>query len=258
MSKVHLVIPDQHAAPETSQIRADWLGKLILDLKPDVVVNIGDAIDLASLADHEKGKASFIGASYSKDIEAHLEFQARLWKPLRKAKRKRPLSIFLEGNHEYRIKRALNNSPELAGERYGISFKDLQLEDFYHQVIEYSGSTPGIIELDGILYAHYFVSGLMGRPIGGEHHAHSLLAKNLQSSTCGHSHSVDWAVRSTVAGRKMMGCVVGVYQDYDAKWAGTINNLWYPGVVIKREVEDGHYSPEFVSLSRLRKEYGQV
>ena len=42
MTKVHLVIPDPHAHPDHNNNRADWLGQLILDLKPDVVVNLGD------------------------------------------------------------------------------------------------------------------------------------------------------------------------------------------------------------------------
>lgn len=256
MSKIHLVIPDQHAHPSADNTRSDWLGKLITDLKPDVVINIGDAIDLPSLSDHEKGKASFVGASYQKDIESHLEFQERMWAPLKKAKKKRPYSVFCEGNHEYRIKRALNNNPELAGSKYGISFKDLGLDDYYHKVVEYQGSTPGIIDVDGILYAHYFISGLMGRPIGGEHHAHSLLAKNMQSSTCGHSHTVDWSVRASASGKKQMGCVAGVFQDYVSSWAGVVNRLWSSGVVIKRNVVDGMYDFEWVSIERLKKEYG--
>lgn len=254
--KTHLVIPDQHAHPSANNRRADWLGKLILDIKPDVVVNIGDAADLASMGDYEKGKATFIGASYSKDIEAHRDFQDRMWAPMRKAKKKRPYSVFCIGNHEHRIERALNISPELAGERFGISMKDLALEDYYHEVIPYSGGTPGIKEIDGVLYAHYTVSGLMGRPIGGEHHAYSLLAKNLQSTTVGHSHQFDFSVRSTVAGKKMMGLVCGVYQDYDSKWAGNVNRLWSSGVVVKRQVENGTYDHQWISIKALEKEYG--
>jgi 3',5'-cyclic AMP phosphodiesterase CpdA len=48
MSKVHLIIPDQHAHPEYLNKRADYVGQLIKDLKPDVVINLGDAADIAS------------------------------------------------------------------------------------------------------------------------------------------------------------------------------------------------------------------
>lgn len=256
MSKVHLVIPDQHAHPEHHNDRADWLGKLIKDLKPDVVVNLGDAADMPSLSAYEKGTKAFVGRAYEKDITSHLDFQERMWEPTRKSKRKRPTAVVLEGNHEHRIKKAINIQPELEGDRYGVSFKDLDFNRYYHEVIEYEGSTPGITTIDGVSYAHYFISGVMGRPIGGEHHAYSLLAKHYSSCTCGHSHLADFSVRTNVHGKKIMGTVAGVFQDYTSGWAGASNSLWWRGLVIKRNVEDGVYDSEFVSIDRLRKEYG--
>jgi hypothetical protein len=53
-----------------------------------------------------------------------------------------------------------------------------------------------------------------------------------------------------------MGMVVGCYIDKPHSYAGICNHLWNPGVVVKRNVENGHYDPQFVSLSTLRKEYG--
>jgi hypothetical protein len=254
---VHLVIPDQHAHPDFNNDRADWVGKLILDLKPDVVINLGDAADLPSLSLYDKGKASFHSRNYEKDIQAHLDFQDRMWYPMRKAKKKQPFRVVLEGNHEHRIKRALELDPHLEGESFGISFKSLAFDDYYHEVVPYSGQTPGVTVVDGISYAHYLVSGVMGRPVGGEHHASSLVSKFHTSCTVGHSHTVDWSVRSSVNGKKVMGMVAGVYQDYQAPWAGSTTTFWWSGVVIKRGVEDGSYSPQFVSIAELRKEYGQ-
>lgn len=256
MSKTHLIVPDQHAHPDYNNDRADWLGKLIKDVKPDVVINMGDAADMASLSHYDKGKASFFSRNYEKDIDAHLEFQDRMWHPSRKTKKKQPLKIILEGNHENRIKKVLDYEPHLEGEKFGVSFKDLAFEDYYNQVVEYKGQTPGIYTCDGISYAHYFISGVMGRPVGGEHHAYSLLSKNYTSCTAAHSHTVDWAVRTDTLGNKIMGCVCGVYQDYDSPWAGHVNDLWWRGVLIKRGVENGVYSPEFISLYKLKKEYG--
>lgn len=256
MSKTHLIIPDQHAHPDFNNDRADWVGKLIKDVKPDWVVNMGDAADLASLSTYDKGKASFFGRSYEKDIEAHLDFQDRMWHPMRKSKKKMPSSVILEGNHEHRIKKALEYDPHLAGSKHGLSFSDLEWDKYYDEVVEYDGGTPDVFTIDDVSYAHYFISGVMGRPIGGEHHAYSLISKNFTSCTAAHSHTVDWAVRTNTYGKKIMGCVAGVYQDYESPWAGDVNRLWWSGVVIKRGVEDGVYSPQFVSLEQLRKEYG--
>lgn len=253
MSKIHLVIPDSHAHPNYHNNRADWLGKLILDLKPDVVINMGDMFDMPSMSSYDKGKKSFYGRSYRADLDAGLEFDERMWAPLRKAKKRLPLRLFLEGNHEERMKRALELSPELDGT---IGFKDFELNKNYDEVIEYDGGTPGIVAVDGVYYAHYMASGLKGLPVGGVHHANSLLDKQHVSCTVGHSHLADYAIQSKPNGQKIMGCVAGVYQDYRSGWAGAPNEMWWRGVVIKREVDNGCYDPSFVSIKALEKEYG--
>lgn len=249
----HLVISDQHAHFEHSNHRADYLAQLIIDIHPDVVINIGDAADMPSLSAYDKGKRSFHGKSYKKDIEAHLEFQERMWGPVRARKKKMPRRIFLEGNHEHRIERALDLSPELEGT---IGFKDFDLDRYYDEIIRYDGDTPGIVEVDGVQYAHYFISGVLGRPIGGMHPAASLIAKGLTSCTAGHLHLADWSTHTTADGRKLMGCLCGVYQDYDSGWAGKINQLWWRGLVFKTNVDAGRYDPAFISLNTLQKAYG--
>jgi hypothetical protein len=256
VSRDYLVIPDPHSHHNHSNDRADWIGKFILDRKPDVVVNMGDTWDLPSLSSFDKGKASFNGANYEKDMNAGLDFQDRMWHPMKSSKKKQPHKVFLEGNHERRLNKVLEYEPHLAGERYGISYSNFQLEHYYHDVVYYNGGTPGIYTIDDISFAHFFVSGLMGRPIGGDHHAASLLAKNYSSCVAAHSHTVDWAVRSGSNGKKIMGLVAGVYQDYVSGWAGNVNNLWWQGVVYLRNVEAGVYDPEFISIEALRRAYG--
>jgi hypothetical protein len=118
-----LVIGDPHAHPDHHNKRFEWLGKLINDVKPDVVVNMGDHFDLASLSSYDKGKASFISRNYERDIESGLDAHDKMWQPIRKSKKKMPKRVVLEGNHEHRIKKALEKDPELGGSRFGISFK---------------------------------------------------------------------------------------------------------------------------------------
>lgn len=251
--KTHLIIPDSHAHPDFNNDRAIWLGKFIADLKPEVVINLGDMWDMSSMASFDKGKKSFWGRSYKKDLDAGLDFDDKLWHFVRKNKKKKPYSVFIEGNHEHRVKKALDMQPELDGT---IGFSDFDLSRNYNEVVPYEGGTPGIIEVDGIHYAHYFVSGVMGRPIGGEHPAYSLLTKEFSSCTCGHIHVTDYCVRTSVSGKRVMGLVAGVYQDYDSKWAGEINKLWWRGVVVKHNVENGNYSPQWISIEELQKAYG--
>ncbi len=253
---IHLVIPDSHAHPDHDNSRASLLSKLIADIKPDVVVNLGDTWDMPSLSSYDKGKKNFHGRNYQKDIEAGIEFNDRLFADLRRQKRKLPYRVFLEGNHEERLKRAIQLQPELEGEGYGIHFNDFQLDKYYNDVVEYDGGTPGSIEIDGIHYAHYFVSGVLGRPIGGEHPAYSMVTKLGASATCGHIHTFDHCVRTNVDGSRRIGLLAGVFQDYHTGWAGASNNLWWRGVVVKTNVEDGVYDLNQISLNTLRKVYG--
>lgn len=255
MTKDYLIVPDIHAHPDHNNDRADWLGKFILDRKPDIVVNIGDTFDMPSLSSFDKGKASFHGASYEKDIEAGVDFLDRMWHPIRKAKKRKPQSVFLVGNHEHRLSKVLEYQPELSGSKYGIGWGDYELDTYHNEVVHYQGQTPGIWTQDGISFAHYMVSGLMGRPIGGEHHAASLLSKNYSSCVVGHSHTYDYAIRGTSTGNKIMGLVAGVYQDYDSGWAGACNRLWHSGISYLRNVEGGTYDLEFISIEALKREY---
>src|SRR5262249_8518068 len=155
--------------------------------------------------------------------------------------------------HEQRIDRALDMHPELMG---SIGYKDLDLERYYDDIVHYVGGTPGTITVDGIFYALYVGSDVSGCPLHGIHAGASLVGKLHHSFTCGHSHVLDWSVQTRADGSKLMGLHAGVYQDYVSEWAGESQKFWTPGVAIKRNVENGCYDLEWVSMDRLRKEYG--
>lgn len=248
----YLICPDSHAHYEHHNDRADWLGKLMVDLKPDVFVHMGDHADMPSLSSYDKGKRSFHGKSYKKDIDVSLDFQERLWEPVRRQKKRLPHRVILEGNHEQRIERVLDLSPELAGT---VDFNDLQFDKYYDEVVRYDGGLPGIYRRDGILFAHFFPTGVSGRPVGGERPAHMLLAKNGISTIAAHSHTLDFATRRTVADRTMNAIVAGCYQDYINDWCGPVGKFWQAGVVVLRNVEDGDFDFQWISLHALRKEY---
>jgi hypothetical protein len=249
MGKVHLVIPDSHAHPDHHNRRYEWLGQLVADVKPDVVIDIGDWWDMPSLCSYDKGTKGFEGRRYKRDIDAGLDAQDRFFAPIKKQKKKLPRFVRTLGNHEARISKAVDRDPVLEGT---IGLADLQSKEYGWE--EHGFLDP--VEIDGVTYQHYFTSGIMGRPIGGERHAQSLILKQLASCTQGHSHLFDYCVRSDVRGQKIHGLVCGVYQDYKADFAGPANALWNPGVVIKRGVENGSYDLEHISLKRLKEEYG--
>lgn len=248
----HLIIPDAHSHPDHNNKRFEWLGKLVVDLKPDVVINIGDWADMPSLCNYDKGTIGYEGKRYSKDIASAIDAQERFFNPIRKAKKKLPRLVALEGNHEYRIKRAIDiDAVHLEGI---ISPDDLQYCNFGWEYVPYEGSTPGNIIIDGINYAHYFPSGVMGRPIGGLNPAYQLVTKYGRSCTQGHVHTFSFYHRSNAIS-ECNGLVCGVYQDYFADFAGVANDMWWKGVVFKTNVNDGLYDLQQISMNTLKKEY---
>ena len=65
----HLIIPDSHALPGEDLRRYEWIGELIMEEMPDVIVDIGDWWDMASLCSYDKGTKSFEGRRYKEDVE---------------------------------------------------------------------------------------------------------------------------------------------------------------------------------------------
>lgn len=252
MSKTILVIPDQHAHKDFPNTRADYLAKLIIDLRPETVVNLGDAADMSSLSSYDKGKRAFAGQSYKKDIESHLDFQDRMWAPVRATKKKMPFRVVLEGNHEHRIERALDLSPELEGT---IGFSDYDFQSYYHEIVRYDGDLPGTFKHQGIIFAHFFPAGVSGRPLGGVSPARMLHMKNKVSCVAGHTHTFDFFTEKNIDDQVINGLVAGCYQDYVNDWAGVVGRFWRPGVAILRNAEEGSYDLQWISLDALKKEY---
>lgn len=161
--------------------------------------------------------------------------------------------MFLIGNHEERIRRAIEVQPELDG---AIGYHDLGLDDYYEDVVDYNGGTPGTITIDGVTYAHYFVSGLMGRAIMSDVSvAAALLAKQHASCTTGHNHLLDFSVKTNSLGKKIIGLSTGCFLDHDLTWAGITNHMWSRGCVIKRNVSNGCYDFNWVSMDYLKRKY---
>lgn len=257
MGKTAVIFTCSHADPEASNERFSWLGEFLYDLKPDYVVDLGDGADMRSLNSYDtRYPSQIVNQSYEKDIEWYNDAQERLRWKFKKNKRKKPTWYGLEGNHENRIKKAISHDPRLEGSTHGISFSHLQTDHWFDEYTEYENSAPGILDLDGVSYAHYFSSGNYGSAISGVHHAYTLLQHRNHSSTCGHSHKRSIYFKDSAHPQGIIGLVAGCFKGKDEAWAGQSNREWWRGVVVKRGIDNGLYEPEFISMDTLEREYG--
>ena len=256
MSKTVVVFSCAHASPDAGNERFDWLGKFIYDLKPNMVIDLGDGADMSSLNSYDKGKPQAIVAqNYEADINVYNDSQERLRHQFRYHRKGKPMWVGFEGNHEHRIQTAISHDPRLEGSKYGISFSHLQTNRWFDEYHSYKNSAPSIANYDGVDYAHYFAPGNSGRAAAGTHHAYGLLNARNVSSTCGHSHIRNIAFKDGARSPGLISTVVGCYKGKEESWAGQSNLGWWKGVLIKREVADGMYEPQFISMNTLKEHY---
>lgn len=257
MPNTAIVFTCAHVDPEISNERFDLLGKLIYDIRPDYVVDLGDGADMKSLNSYDtRYPQAIVSQNYENDINHYNDAQDRLRIKFKQMKRKRPRYFGLEGNHENRIKKAIALDPRLEGSKYGISFKHLQTDYYFDEYYEYENSAPSIFNKDGISYAHYISSGNFGTAMSGMHHAYTMLNKRHHSTTVGHSHKRSIFFKDDSYPNPTIGLVAGCFKGAQESWAGQANMDWWKGVVIKRNIDRGYYDPEFVSLERLKSYYG--
>ena len=243
----HLVIGDPHCNPKASNDRFLWAGKLARDLKPDTIICMGDFSSLDSLSSYDKGKKSFEGRRYKKDIDHAHDALEKFNKGLNG---RRSRKVMLLGNHEDRIDRIVNETPELDGT---ISTKDLKFKEFGWEVIAYQEP----VAIDGVHYCHNYPTGIMGKPISGDNIARSLLLKNKVSSTVGHCHLFDYSMCTIPSGRKVLGLSAGCYLHHKEEYARNTQRLWWSGLIVKRNVRQGEYDIETIEYNTVKRRYGR-
>lgn len=250
MGKTILVIPDSHAHPDFSNERYTWLGHLISDTHPDYVLDIGDFYDFPSLSSYDRGKTSFEGRRYFKDVAAGHEAQDRINTVLKQKKKKLPKKFRTLGNHCHRIQRAIELDSILEGT---IGLSDLESKEYGWEEIPFL--VPLVIQ--DVRFQHYFTTGVKNLPVGGNHQAFTLLAKEHSSCVMGHTHTLDRAIQPA-GGKFIQSAVVGCYVDYHMDWAGPSNGKWNRGIYIMKDVENGMWNDEWISIDKLKATYGDT
>lgn len=248
----HIVIPDTQCKPGVPLEHLSWAGQYVARRKPDTVIIIGDWWDMPSLSSYDAGKKSFEGRMYKEDVEAGHRGMELFMAPIRKMKTTRPRLVFLYGNHEERILRAVESDRKLEGT---IGYHDLKLESYRFETYQFLE----VVNLDGIAYSHFFpraASGSVMQSKRGAPNAKAQLQRQGGSCTAGHQQGLDVACLP-LGGKLQWGLIAGSFYQHDEAYLSPQGNDHWRGIVVKHEVLNGSYNPMFVSLDYLRGRYGK-
>lgn len=153
LPRKHLVIPDTQVRPGVPTRHLHWIGRYIVEKKPDVIIHLGDHWDFPSLSSYSR-RLDLEGARVKADIDAGNDALDELTTPLLdyneqrkrlKEKLYRPRMVMLRGNHEERLNRAIADNPQFQGLIGEFSFNDRRLGWEVHKFL-----APVVI--DGIVY----------------------------------------------------------------------------------------------------------
>lgn len=237
----HLLIPDTQIRPGLANFdHIDACADLIAKRRPGVIVMIGDWWDFPSLSSWSS-KKSIEGRRVMADIEAGNAVMARFMDKIR-ALPYTPEMHFTIGNHEQRLQRWLSDNPVMEDV---IGYKDLYLEGW--NVHDFT--VPVVV--DGLAYSHYFYNPYTSKPLGGTIHTK---LKNLGFSFVqGHVQLLDYGRKYQNNGTLIQGLVCGAFYQHEEGYKGPQGNNHFRGLCYLKDVEDGTYDLEEISMERLLK-----
>jgi hypothetical protein len=252
----HLIIGDSHSDPTVPNHRYEWLGRMITDIQPSVVIDIGDFGTFSSLSHFDKpGSLEGENTRYSQDIDAYIDAQSRIKhqvdeynKGTPKAKRYTPRWVRTLGNHEYRIVRAIEAEPRKFEGVIGMD--DLLSKEFSWEQYDYLQP----IDIDGVRYSHHFIRG--GRAFGTSKYGCFHLSEGESISTMfGHTHRRGYAETADSQGVRRCSVNVGCYFTHWERYASTDNHRWWSGICLAKDIQNGIPDLEWFNMDRVQRRY---
>jgi hypothetical protein len=237
----HLIIPDTQVKPGVPIEHLAWIGEYIVDKRPSKVIHLGDHFDMPSLSTYDKGTAKIEGQRIHDDILAGQAGMQALVAPMVR-EQFFPEMWYIPGNHDERLLRYVNTHPEAIG---SFGWHSYGLEQYGWNVANYLEP----VDIDGILYSHYFANPMSGKAYTGT--SLHMLKTLGRSFVMGHRQVLDFATRTLVDGSQQIGIVAGACYLHDE------GNKHWRGIVVLHDVQDGFGNPMFVDLPFLERKYAK-
>lgn len=238
--------PDAHCLPghDSGPVRA--IARWFADVGVDVVVNIGDFNDVASLSSYDKGRRGMEGNRLQDDLEYSREMLSLFKDNLGGHD---PDLIMTMGNHENRLHRLESDDPQLDG-----AFTDdpFGYKEYGYWTYEYLD----IVKVNGVAFSHAFVNptSLMGSIQGG---SADIRMKNIgMPHVCGHQHGpLIHGQRQLGDGSPLSTLMIGCAHTETHSYWGLGKDV-YRGAAVLRNVRRGAYDPDIRYLGNILRDYG--
>lgn len=264
-----LVVGDAHVEQEDNLRRFNALANYMKETLPDAIVFMGDFLSLDSMSAWDKDKRKLMeGRRFYEEIaqgNRALDIIDEARTKISKHKKKKNgrtykgvSGFFLEGNHEYRLKKYLEYHPELDAKTMNIESL-LGLDSRKYKYTEY-GEYTDVFEAQ---FTHIPIQG-NGRPLSGPNVVNRALDLHHFDIVFGHTH------RMGIAYGSKLGTFTQGYYAYNCGcfFEGTPHYIlnksscesWWRGVTTITYPDDAgasNFTPEFklIPLARLLEEY---
>lgn len=252
-ARKHILIPDVQDGPERPKSHLTWAGNYIAAKRPDVIVQIGDFGDFASLSSYDKGKKSIEGKRLTKDWDSFRTALDALEEPYIALRGYKPRKVACIGNHEYRVDRAANDNAQLdmlpdVAEEWRIRGWEA------HPFMD-------IVQVDGICYSHLFARTSTGRVTNSSQRfgAPTAIAQaraNMTSCTAGHKPGFDYAELPT-QDRTLHSLIAGSFYQHNEDYQTVQGNRYFRGIIAKHRVSRGSYDICKIGIDFLKERYSK-
>jgi len=241
------VITDTQIRPGVPINHLAACGNYLTEIRPDVIVCIGDFADMSSLSGYNApGSLELEGLRYKDDVRAVRDAMTAFLAPIRAVRGYNPVKILTYGNHEDRISRTIAANPRhLQGV---MSLDDLGYEAEGWKT--YPFLQPVVI--GGVAFSHYFPSGVMGRPVTT---AAALLNKMHMSCFAGHLQGRDIAYSKRADGASLTAIISGSFYQHNEDYLSPLANNHWRGMYVLHEVRDGMFDEMAISVGYLLRKY---
>lgn len=256
-----LCIGDAHVQSNQNLDRFIALGSFIHEVKPENIIIIGDFLDMQSLSHWLTNKRlKMEGLRYAEEINQANIALDHMFLPmcvdnerarLSKKRLYRPELVYIEGNHEERVWRYIEQHPELKGHldyRNDLrlkqrGFKYIPYKEYYHN--------------NGVAFTHIPISG-NGMPISGAvgTQLQRALRDHNTSIVYGHNHKLSMQGEHRLGGAHYNQALsLGCFFEHVDEYAKGAKVDYWRGIVLLDQYSEGRFDIETIALSKLMREY---